>query len=105
MTATATLIDNSQSIAATPISNGDADSVYMHYTSLYRHKSGKWYTIESGGGAVRVDRQPHWMDRAEAVNWIATEARDPVTGYGYSREQAEIMVDGGDADKGYRDIN
>lgn len=105
---TETLIDRSVLIAGK--SNGNEVGVgdfYYHSTDLYRHKpTGKFFTIEHGGACVYTSPYPMWMTREEAVWWIETYAKDPITGYGFTREQAEVMVDGDgrqEAGRGYRE--
>lgn len=61
------------------------------------------YRMENHSGAAIQSEPAHYLSRTEAIAWVATDARDPVTGYGYTREQAELMVDGVDAGKGYRE--
>lgn len=79
-----------------------ATSLYARRETLCRTADGRYFVRTSGGPAMAQigDRR---LTRAEAVEWIAAEARDAVTGYGYTREQAEQMADGIDAGKGYRD--
>lgn len=79
-----------------------SDSVYAWVERLYRTHDGRYYTNTMGGAAMRDDERPSFLSRAEAVEWIATEAHDS-TGYGYTRAQAEKMVDGIDAGRGWRD--
>lgn len=101
MTRTGLLIERSVVIASR--SNG-SDGLTRHATTLYRHPDGRWYLSETGGQLMSRHYDPQYCtDRAEAVEWVASNARDPITGYGYTREQAELMVDGVDAGKGYRD--
>jgi len=68
--------------------------------SLYRHQDGHHFFRRFAGAALDLDCLPRWVDRAEAVRWTIEQARDPVTGYGYSSDQAEILVDGGEAGEG-----
>lgn len=83
-----------------------SNDLYAFCRKLYRRTDdGRLYFCEFGGAAISVDTTHHYVDRAEAVDWVATEASDPITGYGYTRAQAEIMVDGGDAGKGYREVD
>ena len=97
-----TLEKNSTPIAAVSDGGDITDGLFWHTTELYRHKGGKWYLREFGGDAMSVDNNPAWITRDEAVEWVATKVTDNITGYGFTREQAELMVDGQDAGKGYR---
>lgn len=97
-----TLIDNSDYLACW--SNGyPRGDIYDLSIELYRHRSGKWF-VRHFGGAAMSRGQLRWIDRAEAVSFIANYCSDPVSGYGFTTEQAEIMVDGGDAGRGQRDF-
>lgn len=103
-TQTQSIIDNSTMIAR--CGNGNQEGcgdLYRHGTTLYRHCQGKFFTTENGGAAVTVRREPKWMTMPEAIEWIATVAIDPVTGYGYSAEQAKIMAHGDNAGPGMRE--
>lgn len=97
-----TLGKNSTEIAGVSDGGDITDGLFWHTTTLHLHKEGKWYLREHGGPAMDVEDNPEWLTRDEAVKWIATTATDSITGYGFSEEQAEVMVDGGDAGKGYR---
>lgn len=97
-------LDSSQIIASRDHNKEQMGSLHWLRTELYKTKDGRWFTVETGGAAMQKDRRPLWLDRAEAIDFIFEHARDGITGYGYAREQAEIMVDGGDAGKGYREI-
>lgn len=96
-----TLIENSEEIAGWS-NKYEMGSFFWRECNLYLHKSGKWFTREYGGSEVHVDTNPKWLTREEAIAFIAVDAIDPTTGFGYTDEQAEIMVDGKDAGKGYR---
>jgi hypothetical protein len=52
------------------------------------------YRMEYVRGAALARQKADWLTREEAVDWVATEATDDLTGYGYTREQAERIVDG-----------
>lgn len=86
-----TLTDNSVLIAS--IGSTEADSgLYWHRINIYRHKSGKFFRTESGGaGSYSVD-QPMWLTRSEAAYEMRAET-DSVTGYHYSDEQIEKLLD------------
>lgn len=81
-----------------------ANSLYAFKKSLCRTGDGRRFFSERGGAAMAVDLRREYVDRREAVEFVATEATDPITGWGYTREQAEQMVDGHDAGKGYREV-
>lgn len=93
--AISTIDRRSVSIAAsetTGSDDGGISGLHTRITELRRHRDGKYYTIQCGGGGVHVDRQPRWMTREQAIEWIV-EYAESNTGYGYTRDQAEIMVD------------
>lgn len=96
------VISSATTIASTNIRGAEfTTDIYASWQVLYRTKRGKYIVATEGGAAIGWGMSRN-ITRDEAVTWIATEAQDPVTGYGYTAEQAEIMVDGGDAGKGYR---
>lgn len=98
------LLDNSTPIASKWNNREFSTDIYHYRKTLYLHnKSKKLFFFEHGGAAMAVSSEPHWVSREEAIDWIVKFTRDSITGYGYTREQAEIMVDGGDAGRGYRD--
>ena len=100
---TASIVDNSKVIASWSNCH-DSGSIHWHKSQvMYYPKSRKWFAIEYGGPAMHVDHTPDWLSRVEAVELIATKALDPITGYGYTIDQAEVMVYGSDAGPGYRD--
>ena len=92
-----TLDQNSTEIASA--GNG-CNGIHGKTISLCRHKDGRHYLREYGGGAMDIDTHPQWISRDEAVRFVAEACTDCVTGYGYTTEQAEQMVDGIDAGKG-----
>jgi hypothetical protein len=79
-----------------------SNSLYAWRYDLILAANGKHALTYHCGVAMQC-KSPRSLTRKQAVDWIATEAIDPITGYGYTREQAEIMVDGADAGRGYRD--
>lgn len=86
-----TLTDNSVLIAS--IGSTEAkDGLYWHRVNIYRHKSGKFFRTESGGAGSYDVREPMWLTRAEAAYELRHET-DPITGYHYSDEQIEKMLD------------
>ena len=99
--AIATLVRNANEIASTGIRGGNFRSdIGANWDVLY--SSGvKLFVVTHAAFASGFD-QPRWMDRESAIDWIATNAEDPVTGYGYAREQAERILYGEDAGRGYR---
>ncbi len=102
MTKTKKSATTAQVIASKSNHNRETSTgLYAFRVDLYHTSDGRYYTRETGGPALRVDNQPDYLSKAEAIEWIATEARD-WTGWGYTRSQAEQMADGIDAGKGYR---
>lgn len=97
------LIENSEPIATYSTNGEPQGSLHWHHIDIYRHAGGKYFSLETGGPAMRKDRNPRWLTRDEVIAEIATHVADPVTGYRYSREQANIIVDGGDPGRGYED--
>ena len=86
-----TLTDNSvliASIGTTEAENG----LYWHRTNIYRHKSGKFFSTQSGGPGSYDVRKPMWLTRSEAAYELRSET-DPVTGYHYSDDQIEKLLD------------
>jgi hypothetical protein len=80
-----------------------SSSLFAWMDRLVLAKSGK-LRMEHVRGAALARRSDEWMTREEAVEWVATVATDDVTGYGYTHEQAELMVDGLSAGRGYREL-
>ncbi len=80
-----------------------SNGLYAYSKTLYRQQNGRLFFKATGGAAMAVDASRRYIDKDAAVDWIASEATDPITGYGYTREQANLMVDGKDAGPGHRD--
>ncbi len=75
----------------------------LYWSSWDLIRDGDRYRMENHSGAAIQSEPTHYLSRDEAISWVAKDARDPITGYGYTREQAEQMVDGIKAGKGYRE--
>jgi hypothetical protein len=101
--AAATLVQRSRQVASEAMRGGTYTSdLYWSALTLYQTANGKYYLFLHGGAGVSggFDR---WIDsRDEAAAWIAAHAADAVTGWGYTREQAETILDGGDPGRGLR---
>lgn len=92
-----TLIENSTVIASQSNRNRegfDGGSLWWKCKELYRHKDGRLFFSETGGAGIRVDRGPRWISEDDAIEWIASEAIDGLTGYGYTREGAIALLQG-----------
>ena len=97
---TQTLVYHSTMIACRSNANAvGATDLHMHRRTLYRHANGKYYLLDT---AIACDYTPRWITKDEAVDWIVSEARCAISGYGYTREQAALMVNGIDAGRGQR---
>ena len=71
------------------------DRSLWHCKTLYWHRpTRRFYFREFGGCRMAVNNQPVWTSEADALEWIASEANDPVTDFGYTREQAQAMIAG-----------
>ena len=69
------------------------DRSLWHCKTLYWHRpTQRFYFREFGGCRMAVNNQPVWISEADALEWIASEANDPVTDFGYTREQAQAMI-------------
>lgn len=98
----ATIIERSEPIASTMIRGAEFTSdLYYHRTTLYKHRDGKFFTYDHRGAAL-ASADIEWLSRDEAIAWLASEASDPVTGYGYTTEQALELIEGRDPGPGYR---
>lgn len=78
---------------------------YLHLSVqevLQHKKTGKLYRRNWGGAAMKINDNLHSISPEEAVDWIATNATDSVTGYGYAREQVFKIIAGIDPGPGYQ---
>lgn len=88
------------SVAVASCSNGNRrhvteDRSLWHCKTLYWHRpTQRFYFREFGGCRMNVNNQPVWISESDALEWIVSEANDPVTDYRYTREQAEAMIVG-----------
>ena len=98
-----TLENNSTYLAGYGNQNQEPGTIFTHNTHIMQHRNGRCYTIETGGPAMAVDHTPRWLSREATIELIATRAEDPVTGYGYTTDQAEAMLAGLDAGYGRRE--
>lgn len=96
------LTKNATVIASTNIAGGEfVTNIGAHWLTLYRSKNGRYFIAQEYGPGANNYGEEYLTDE-QAVNWISTVAEDPVTGYGYTPEQAEKMIEGDDAGRGYR---
>ena len=88
-----TITRRSIQIASTNIRGGQSVSdLGANWTDLYRDPESGRYFLRDGAAFGLCADNLKWLSRAEAIDWIASEAQDAITGYGYSVEEAVVMV-------------
>jgi hypothetical protein len=91
-----TLLDRSEIIASWSNADRELHGLYHRAITLYRHRDGRYFAKETGGGAMTLRHDVKWLSDDEAADFVRIHCSDPVTGYGYTEAEIVEVLAGGD---------